>query len=161
MAHRTPLVLILIMSCYITFVGDRISQSATLFNAVDGFLQKRKINKQLFPKFTEVCSCRLAGSFLLLICHQLKKVCGGEENKDFRYASDLLLFWLDLCTRRKSFTETLHSNILVFSGAFLNKKVNLVNVVYSCCMVFLLSVISTLFLSLICVQCKYLPTDIV
>jgi len=43
-AHRTPFVLILIMSCYITFVGDRISQSATLFNAVDGFLQKRKIN---------------------------------------------------------------------------------------------------------------------
>lgn len=161
MAHRTPLVLILIMSCYITFVGDRISQSATLFNAVDGFLQKRKINKQLFPKFTEVCSCRLAGSFLLLICHQLKKVCGGEENKDFRYASDVLLFWLDLRTRRKSFTEKHHSNILVFSGVFLNKKANLVSVVYSCCIVFLFSVLSTLFLSLICVSCKYLPTGIV
>lgn len=121
MAHRTPFVLILIMSCYITFAGDRISQSATLFlNPIDGFLQKRKINRQLFPKFIEVSSCRLAGSFLLLICHQLKKVCGGEENKDFRYASDVLLFWFDLRTRRKSFTETHHSN--VFSGAFVNKK---------------------------------------
>ena len=54
-----------------------------------------------------------------------------------------------LRTRRKSFTETHHSN--VFSGAFLNKKVNLVSVVYSCCIVFLFSVLSTLLLSLICV----------